>query len=252
MILIDSRVGSKELAPHIPPYIPHSLTTLQFGDVAWAGNGPDGEMTAWIGVERKRLRDLINSMESGRLVAHQLPGMADLYHWSYLVVEGVWRIGATNLIEIPIGRGRWKPLESGRQRYTSAVMDNFLNSLSCMWSTTVVITPSLDRTALWLSNVYRWWTTKKWGQHKTCGGKVRHPLPVMGVGKAPLVARVCMEFRGVGAERAMEIGRRFPSVSALCAASIEDLMEVPGVGRTTAEGVWGEMHPNPTPHNGKP
>jgi ERCC4-type nuclease len=238
MIFIDHRIGSKELAPALTRHrTPNDICTLQFGDACWMGNGPDGEMTAWVGVERKRLRDLINSMESGRLTTHQLPGMLTHYHYTYVLVEGIWRPGRGGLIEIPIGRGQWKALELGRQRYTSSTVDNFLNSLSCMWNVTVVCTPSLDRTALWLSNVYRWWTTKKWNQHRSCRGKATNPLPVAGVGKAPLVARVAMELPGVGMERAMAISRHFPDVSALCAATTDELMQVEGVGKTTAQGI---------------
>jgi ERCC4-type nuclease len=242
MILIDDRVGSKELYPHIPSAIPHQLTRLDFGDACWMGNGPNGVNTQWIGVERKRLSDMLSSMRSGRLANHQLPGMAAAYHHSYVVVEGIWRDGDNGLIEVYKGRGRgWEPLALGSERFTVSSMDNFANTLTCMLNATVVYTRSLERTGRWMCNIYRWWTSKKWEQHRSCRGKVCHPLPVVGCGKAPLVARMVMEMRGVGVDRAMKIAKVFPTMADLCVASVDQIMTVPGVGRTTAQGVWEQI-----------
>jgi ERCC4-type nuclease len=215
---------------------------LEYGDVSWLGNGPDGEFTASIGVERKRLRDMLSSMETGRLANHQLLGMANAYHYSYIVVEGIWRAGASNFIEIPKGYGKWETLKLGSRPFTTSSMDNFVNTLQCMLGVTVIFTPSLARTAIWITNVYRWWTAKKWSQHRSVCGKVQcRSLPVNARGRTSLVARVAMELKGVSAVRAMALAKAFPNVTALCAASIKELMEVEGIGKTTAEGIWGEL-----------
>jgi ERCC4-type nuclease len=89
VITIDRRTGSGELLPLFPKGVAE-LGCLEYGDFAWIGKGPEGLPLA-IGVERKQIHDLVNSMASGRLQAHQLPGMINTYKISYLVIEGIWR-----------------------------------------------------------------------------------------------------------------------------------------------------------------
>jgi ERCC4-type nuclease len=241
-VFIDSRIGSREISHHLSRYTPRMLTTLEYGDASWLGNGPEGEGTACVGVERKRLRDMLSSMESGRLANHQLIGMANAYHYSYVVVEGIWRSGVGEIIEIPRGRGKWEPLTLGSRKFTVSVMDNFTNTLQCMLGVMVVFTPTLERTCMWITNVYRWWTAKKWHQHRSVNGKVScRGIPVLARGKAPLVARVAMELAGVGSDKALKLAERYPSVTALCAATREELMEIPGIGKVMAEGIAGEL-----------
>ena len=84
MILIDSRTGSGELAPYISS--PKLVCHLDFADFSFSGNGPEGGVG--IGVERKGVMDLLQSMTSGRLVGHQLIGLQKEYDWTYLLVVG--------------------------------------------------------------------------------------------------------------------------------------------------------------------
>ena len=58
MILIDSRIGSAELAPLIST--PNILCQLEFADFTFSGNGPAGQVA--VGVERKTIMDLLQSM----------------------------------------------------------------------------------------------------------------------------------------------------------------------------------------------
>ena len=92
MILIDDRMGSKELLPLFRPYdVTVELSHLEYADIAFFGNGPTGPEL--VGIERKTLHDLVNSMRSRRLSGYQLPGLMAAYAWVYIVVEGVWRAG---------------------------------------------------------------------------------------------------------------------------------------------------------------
>jgi ERCC4-type nuclease len=242
-ILIDSRIGSRELAPLLPP-IPCELTRLEYGDCSWVGNGPDGPV--FVGVERKRLRDLLNSMESGRLINHQLLGMSRAYHYSYVVIEGIWRVGESGVIEIPKGKGQWTSSLLGSRKFPASVMDNFTNTLSVMLNTTVVFTPTMRRTSGWISNIYRWWTSKQWRQHRSANGTQRvkcRNLPVTALSEAPIVARVAMELaRGVGGDKAMSLARVFASPEELMEATRKELELVPGIGPTLAKGLWEGMH----------
>jgi len=101
---LDYRTGSGELEKLFLPYgIKVNRTKLEFGDLAFEGRGPHGACS--IVIERKRITDLIQSMESRRLSGHQLPGMAERYDYCYLIVEGIWRPGQNG--ELEIRNGSW-------------------------------------------------------------------------------------------------------------------------------------------------
>jgi ERCC4-type nuclease len=235
MIFIDDRIGSKELAPYLSKGIRHQLTRLQSADAAWMGNGPNGPNTAFIGVERKRLRDFLSSIETGRLTGHQLIGMANSYHYLYLVVEGIWREGHSGLIETPRAKGKWEPLDLGSRRFTVSTLDNFSNSIAIFLNVIVVFSPSLARTGAWISNTYRWWTSKQWSQHKACQKKHCVPMPILASGeKQSLVVRVLVEFTGVGPDKAAKIGAAAGSLRGFMAMGVDDLMAVDGVGKVMA------------------
>src|ERR1035437_1169131 len=94
MILIDKRIGSADLlAPLQAAGFDAQLVELAFGDLAFEGKGPNGT-TLNVGVELKRLGDLVSSLRTGRL-AGQIN-----YTWSHAIddanMQGAgWNIGST-------------------------------------------------------------------------------------------------------------------------------------------------------------
>jgi ERCC4-type nuclease len=248
MIFIDNRIGSRELYDVLPPRLPRQLTTLQYGDVAWQGNGPNGPGTAFVGVERKRLRDFLSSMESGRLTGHQLIGMSHHYHYTTVVIEGIWKAGADGMVEVPgprrKGKVQWVPLELGSRRFPVSVLDNFSTSLSHILGITVVYTSSKERTCEWIANTYRWWTVKKWEQHRSCSRKQVCAMPVLPNGsKQSLVARVLVEFEGVGPDKALKIaGKVNESGEGLAGLCKSTLMEIEGIGKTTTDVIMAQLN----------
>jgi ERCC4-type nuclease len=94
-------------------------TQLEAGDLFFVGRGDKGAATT-IGIEHKKVADLIASLRTGRLQGVQLPGMraaeagaTPLYDYAYLMVEGeiTWneqgkltrRVGARAFREIAGG-----------------------------------------------------------------------------------------------------------------------------------------------------
>jgi ERCC4-type nuclease len=68
---VDSRTGSKELLPLLRHTgIRAELATLDCGDFAVTGNGPEGQTE--VGFERKTYGDLIDSLRSGRLAGDSM------------------------------------------------------------------------------------------------------------------------------------------------------------------------------------
>jgi len=242
MIQIDNRIGSKELHLLFKPYrIPSELTRLEFGDLSWIGNGPD-DHPVFIGIERKRLKDFLSSMESGRLSGHQLIGMQNAYHYSYIAIEGIWRGGKDGVIEIPIRGRKWVPLELGSRKFTVSMVDNFTNSISIMLGIPCIFTSKIERTVQWCANCYRWWTGKKWEQHKSVSAKKSNRLPIGLSGKKPpLVARVVMELNGIGADKAMKIAKEFDTIQQLLNSDVNQLIKINGIGKSTAERILMEL-----------
>lgn len=89
MVLVDYRAGSHELVePLRAAGLTVTETTLPAGDIAFEGRGAKGA-SVLIGIEYKKLPDLIQSIRTERLQGHQLPEMKKAgYDHSWLLVEG--------------------------------------------------------------------------------------------------------------------------------------------------------------------
>src|ERR1035437_1042749 len=107
MILVDRRIGSNDLlAPLKAARFEVQLVELEVGDIAFEGKGPNGT-TLNVGVELKVLGDRINSLRTGRLAGHQLPGLLKPYDYAWLLVEGQWRANAAGPVTTQKRRGLW-------------------------------------------------------------------------------------------------------------------------------------------------
>lgn len=159
MIRLDNRTGSKELARYFPAFgITPLLTKLDFGDADFFGLGPKG--TVSIAVERKRISDLIDSMEKKRLSGHQLPGLGENYDYAYLVVEGIWRTGKDGVVEQLAGKGRWIGMG-----ILARAVQNYLMGLSLRAGLLVWQTSDERETVEFIVSQYHMWQ-KPWAQHK--------------------------------------------------------------------------------------
>ena len=78
--------------------VPITVVELPFGDYMWEGLGP-GRSEVLVGVERKKLSDLVNSMKDRRLSGHQLRGLSVAVDFRLLLTEGQWRPGNDGSIE---------------------------------------------------------------------------------------------------------------------------------------------------------
>jgi len=247
-IRIDGRVGSGHYLPLLNNLHPRIAirATLPFGDAAFSGNGPDGRVL--IGVEIKKLRDLLNSMISGRLAAHQLPGMMQSYTHSWLVIEGIWRFDYdTGVLMVPKqkswfkhkngGARVWEPLSLGNRKFSIKDIGGFLTSLQIFGGVHVHLTSTDRDTALFLWNLHRWWS-KPWSAHKT-PLTIRPSAPAgCSLRKPSLVAQVAAAIPGVGPKKAHAAAREFGTVKEMVGASVERWAGVDGVGEVIAKRVY--------------
>lgn len=220
VITVDKRAGSAELLPYFPPGVAE-LGNLQFGDFAFTGRGPDGEVK--IGVERKQILDLVKSIRSGRLLQHQLPGLISTYDYCYLVVEGVWKVGDDYLL-VPAGK-RWRTIHLGMKH-----LEPMLNTLAVMGGVIVRQTQTKANTAHLVHHLYRWWQ-KPWEEHLTLAAKPRKAK--LEIPQPSLVAKVAAQLPGVGRKRLEAVCERFPTVVELVEAAEDIWAEI--VGPKTAK-----------------
>lgn len=245
MIRIDYRTGSGELEKLFLPYgIKVEKTTLSSGDFDWVGKGPGGAQVSVV-VERKRLdSDLIQSMQSRRLSGKQLPGMCDEYDYGYLVVEGIWRVGADGQIEVPVGDNNrsWRSLG-----VHSRAVHNYLMGLSFRAGLQPWKTNSARETVSFVVDQYRMWTEKAWDEHK-CHEAVYAPADAsngrrlsLRTRKITVMEKLCMQLPGVDA-KARDVATHFGSADRMTAATVDEWQEVKGIGKVGAQRIWEALH----------
>ena len=254
MISLDYRTGSKELAPLFRPYgIPVETKHLDFGDLAFEGNGPRGRCL--IAVERKQITDLIQSIESRRLSGHQLPGMADDYDYCYLLVEGMWRVGSQGEILVGHGTtdhgktwgGTWSPAYGRGLNYRA--IDNYLATLELHAGVIYRRTLSPVETVACIVDLYHWWNDKLWEKHSSHLAVYAPAQPQAGKGRLNLVRRNvslaekwAMQIGGVDTVKAERAAERFGSALALANGTETEWAEVKGIGKPTARKIVGAIH----------
>lgn len=236
-MVIDNRAGSRDLYPQLQMarVKPLELGHLEFGDVHITGNGPGG--CPWlVGVEYKKLPDLAQSIDNGRLVGHQLPGMLACYSDSWLLMEGIWREGRHGEVEVPKASG-WRPLMYGTQRaFSAAALYGFLLTLQIKLGIKVVHTGSSQQTVRWLLALNRWWTEKEYEEHRAHLA-FDQSTALSSISSPSLVRRVAKELPGIGWGRSGSVARRFGSVVEMVLADKSQWEEIEGIGPTTAQRV---------------
>lgn len=238
MLLLDRRIGSADLADPLRTLgIPVDVCTLDFSDVMFCGNGPDGLVQ--IGIELKQIRDLLNSIQDGRLSGHQLPGLLRQFDAVWLIVEGLWRPGTDGLLELHT-RGRWAPLELGRRRYQYREPDNYLTTLEIKAGIHVKRTANRDETARAVANLYRWWTDKSWAEHRS-HLSLHRPSDSSLLVPPPLRRRVARELDGVGHEKSAAVMGHFKTTRAMVNAPESEWVKIAGIGKTLARRITAEL-----------
>lgn len=246
-ISIDYRTGSKELAPTFLSYgIQPQIRHLDFGDLEWEGNGPRGRCA--IVVERKRIEDLVQSMQSKRLSGHQLPGMAANYDYCYLMVEGVWRPGPEGQLQIGRGSfesestfgGRWLPSRERGLLYRS--VDNYLASLELMAGVIYRRTMGPLETVATVIDLFRWWE-KPWADHRAHLGVYAPAVATRGKGRLTLAPRkvsvaekIAMQLPGLDT-KAQLVAEHFRTARNMANANESEWKAIKGVGKVTAREV---------------
>ncbi len=238
MIYVDSRRGSGELTQLIENGVE---CVLDYADFMFFGNGPEGEVQ--IGIERKRISDLIASVSTGRLSGHQLPGLLQAYFRVYLVIEGQWRQSPmTGGLEV-MSHGHWCQANHGRREFTYRDLWQYLSTLENLTGVIVRQTQGPVETALQIEALHRWWD-KPWEKHRAHEGihRTQSKFMVTGLKKPSLLRRMAQELPGVGADRAKAVEAHFKTVRGMYEAEEKEWMSVEGVGKLTARKAYEALH----------
>lgn len=257
MILVDDRIGSVELAPYLKQYgLDVQVCRLDSGDCSFVGNGPDDQDMS-VGIERKRLTDLLACIRDKRLSGFQLigdgehEGLLESFDYVYLFVEGIFRPGANGIIETWSGDG-WHTLYLGASPMLYLEMDSFLASLELRAVTRVGEpvrvhrTSTIGETACQVATLHHNWTGKRWSQHRAHYDIYSAPLQARSKKAGFVKPRINLpvkwaaQLSGVH-DKAFEIGKYFKSARWLANATVGKWAQIDGIGKTMAKRIVEEI-----------
>jgi ERCC4-type nuclease len=224
-VFVDRRIGSADLADPLEAMgLPverdenGALPELAYGDIAFTGKGNDDALVS-VGIELKKLPDLISSLRTGRLSGHQLPGLLAAYDYTFLLVEGTWRPDAKGRIAVPRRYTQWSTLPG----MPVSEMEKRLLTLDLMGGLRIRHTGSRACTLHFIANLYRWFTDKSMDRHNT------HLVPHTAHGFLPLsdFRQTVMKFPHIGLAASKSVEEYFSAnLREACLASVADWAEI--------------------------
>lgn len=216
---------------------------LAFGDACFDGNGPHGPIM--IGIELKKLHDMLTCIDDARYSAHQRTGMAQMYKVSILNLQGYWRPhdGSDLLMEGRIDRdGKlvWMYCRPAGKTVMYSKLRRYLFSVS-LSGVHVTYTRDLTHTAQDIIEWY-WYFQKQWKDHTALLEMQKLNIPSLS-GKPSLVRRWAADLEGIGVMKSADAERAFKKPITLATADEVDwITRVPGIGVKTAQSIWREIH----------
>lgn len=168
-----------------------------------------------IGIERKTFRDYINSVmgAGGTDLYDQVRRMNETYYRSYVLLEG----DLHNIEDLPTDVG-------------SAAVHGSMASLAARHDSPVIPCSDCDRLVDIAVRLGR----------KHVEEPSSRPLPPGTVtGRSvPTTRRIYGCIEGIGPETAATLHERYPTVESLVAATVDDLMNVDGIGEKRATAIY--------------
>lgn len=189
---------------------------------------PFGDFGIWhdelsLGVERKEVKDLLNSLSSGRL-QHQIEGLVEAYRIPGLVVEG----------DVKASRLGFLSVDGVRTRWTEKSVRGYLLALQ-LRGVRVWATESKEGTARLIFHLGRLLAGLQ--------GSERQVEAVTGVGLValPEPVRALAQIRGIGPDLAQKLWRHFGTLRGVAQAAPQELGAVPGMGAVRVRQLWSAL-----------
>jgi ERCC4-type nuclease len=233
LLLIDRRTGSGETQLAFEAAgMKTAMETLEFGDYMFEGNGP--ESTVAIGIERKKIGDLVDCIKEGRFEGRQLKGMQDFYQYRYLLVEGLWKASPDGYLKI------WRRGEFKETRMVYAAVIGLIEKLQTRFGWHYIRTGDVTETVQAVCAIYRKWQ-KPWEVEVD---DVYYTPALVGFDlEDPFLAtKTAALIQGIGKKKARNVGRHFRSVAKMVAADADEWMLIDGIWRNVAEHAVMALH----------
>lgn len=249
MILVDPRDGNKEsskrgmlpelVAPIRALHVPCEPSHLIFADACFEGRGPLG--TVLVGVERKRLHDMLNCIDDARYNAQRV-GMKNMYDVSVLMIEGHWKPHdeTGHMMEGFSGGMAWGYMKPAGRRVMYNKLFRYLISVQ-LSGVIVSYSRDLHHTAFNIVEFYHYFQ-KPWTGHTSLLEMQKFAIPTLNA-KPSLVRKWANDIDGIGTKYSEEAEKLFKTPIKLATSDEMDWLKIKGIGVPTAQSVtkqiWG-------------
>jgi ERCC4-type nuclease len=229
LILVDSAVGSKDLVEPLRalglPVEPASIDA----DIAFEGRGIKGA-TVCIGVEYKKLGELVGSLRSERLQGHQLLKMQNGFDFRWLLIQGeiltldngMLARRTSPTLRAPLG-GSMTLMELYKRLITLQICGGLIP----------VFTETRAQSLAFIHALYRTWTDTDLDKHKSHIA-IYEPAPLVPISQ---FRRTVATLPGIGLELSGRVEAQFSCLEEAFTAPVSTWTQVDGVGTKKAEAV---------------
>jgi ERCC4-type nuclease len=235
----DKKAKNLDLIQHIQRIgVRVEKADLLYGDAAFEGRGPLGTIS--VGIERKRIANMLGCIDDAQYSAHQRVGMKQMYTVSALIIEGHWKPHDPDgiLMEGFNGGISWGFSKYRSQRTMYHKLYRYLISVALSG---VIVTYSRDpfHTAF---NICEWfhYFDKPWSGHTSLQEMQKVAIPTLN-GRPSLTRKWAADLGGVDRVLSERIEEKFHRPVNLALASEEEWLSVPGIGARTAKKIVAEI-----------
>lgn len=166
-LLVANESGSKELIEPLKRLgLPVEAVThqvLPFGDLAFMGRG-EGGSPLYVGIELKKVQELVQSLISKRFQGHQLIGLTQDFDRRYLLIEGDFHHDDKGRAVVFRGVGRPRPLQGAPSAVT---LEQEILNIQTRGGCWIRHTTTRRDTLRFIVACYRYWTDKDLDEHKS-------------------------------------------------------------------------------------
>ena len=242
-VKLDDRAGSKELyAPLTQVGLRVELGRMEYGDIAFDGLGRD-DVPIVVGIEYKKVSDVIQCIQDGRFAGHQLPGLLESYNQSWLLVEGQVRCGPGGVLQELHWSGKYHDCGFGNRQFRYQDWVAWLTTMEIRGGIRVITARTQGESAATVAGLVSWYG-RGFESHRShlAFDLTNDTMDTIATLVRPnLVRRVAKELPGVGWQKSKDIANKFTNVIEMVAADESEWVGIPGIGKGIAKKIRREL-----------
>ncbi len=233
MILADAAVGSHELIARINKRgVPCQKDNLPFGDFMFEGKTDQGNKM--IGIERKKVPDMVDCIDSARYAGHQQIGMSQWFRFRFLIIEGIWKAHHEDLNLMHVVGKEYRPFMHGRYPVRYSKLFRYLISAQLTGGAYVIYSPSDTQTVINICEIYHFFQ-KRWEDHTAM--QAIYVPPVASFTTPTLLLEFLSRLHGLGSKLAPLAAKHFSRYGGTPAEKIARVLKADEVEWLMIEGV---------------